>query len=146
MTKPVLGTFTALLLAFLGGWVWSAHGSSAFDRGLPSSELRNDLMEAQTSLLAARVDLYERSFRSASRRLEDARALLRRAAQRGKYLGWRDEENRLDLDRFEAEIDEAQRLLRQLGQGVDSVAPRRQGVVDRCPRIRAASAGLTAVS
>ena len=37
-------------------------------------------------------------------------------------LGWRDEVKRLDLARFEADIDEAQRLLGQLDQGANGRA------------------------
>ena len=131
MTKPVLRTFAALLVALLGGWLWNAPGSSDLDRALRASELRDDLLKAHTSLLGARVDLYERNFRSASRQLDDARGLLRRAEERGRRLGWRDEVKRLDLARFEADIDEAQRLLGQLDQGADSLVPHGQGIFER---------------
>jgi len=123
MTKPVVGAFVALLIALLGGWLWDASGNSDLDRALRASGLRDDLREAHTSLLGARVDLYERNFRSASRHLEDARRLLRRAEERGRRLGWQDEVKRLDLARSEAEIDEAQRLLRQLDQGANPPVP-----------------------
>jgi len=128
MTKYVLGAFAALLVALLGGWLRGAPGNSDLDRALRASELREDLLEAQTSLVRARVDLYERNFRSASRQLEDARGLLRRAEERGKRLGWRDEVKRLDLARFEADINEAQRLLGQLDQGANSLVPHGQGI------------------
>jgi chromosome segregation ATPase len=134
MTKPVLGAFAALLIALLGGWLWDAPGSSELDRTLRASELRDDLLEAHTSLLGARVDLYERNFRSASRQLEDARGVLRRAEERSARLGWRDEVKRLDLARFEADIDEAQRLLDQLDQGANSLVPRQgQAVFESVP-------------
>ena len=131
MTKPVLRVFAALLVALLGGWLWGTPGNSDLDRALRASELRDDLLKAHTSLLGARVDLYERNFRSASRQLDDARGLLRRAEERGRRLGWRDEVKRLDLARFEADIDEAQRLLGQLDQGADSLVPRGQGIFER---------------
>jgi hypothetical protein len=123
MTKPVLGAFAALLVALLGGWLWGAPGRSDLDRALRASELRADLLEAHTSLLGARVNLYEGNLRSASRQLEHARGLLRRAEERGKRLGRRDDVKRLDLAGFEAYIDQAQRLLGQLDQGASSLVP-----------------------
>ena len=123
MTKSVVGAFVALLIALLGGWLWDAPGNSDLDPALRGSELGDDLREAHTSLLAARVDLYESNFRSASQHLENARRLLRQAEERGRRLGWQDEAKRLDLARSEAEIDEAQRLLRRLDQGADSHVP-----------------------
>jgi hypothetical protein len=121
--KTVLGAFAALFIALLGGWLWGAPGHPDVDRALRASELRADLLGAQSALVGARVDLYERNFRSASRQLEDARGLLRRAEERGNRLGWRDEVKRLDLASFEADIDEAQRLLGQLDQGADALMP-----------------------
>ena len=134
MPKTVLGAFAPLLIALLGGWLWGAPGHPDVDRALRASELRADLLGAQSALVGARVDLYERNFRSASRQLEDARGLLRRAEERGNRLGWRDEVKRLDLARFEADIDEAQRLLGQLDQGVSSLVPRGQGLLEGVPR------------
>ena len=134
MTKPVVGAFVALLIALLGGWLWDAAGSTDLDRALQASELRDDLREAHTSLLGARVDLSERDFHSASRRLEDARGLLRRAEARGKRLGWRDQVQRLDLAAFEADIDEAQRLLGQLlDQGAAALGPQGAALVEGLP-------------
>jgi hypothetical protein len=60
---------------------------------------------------------------SCLRAATEARALLRSAEERGSRLGWRDEETRIDLARFEADIDEAQRLLGQLDTGAGSPAP-----------------------
>lgn len=135
MTKPALGAFVALLIALLGGWLWGAPENSDLDRALRASELRDDLLDAHTSLLGAREDLYEGNFRSASRHLEDARGLLRRAEERGKRLGWRDEVKRLDLASFEADIDETQQLLGQLDQGANSLVPGARIPSKRVPRI-----------
>jgi hypothetical protein len=133
-TRPVIGALAALLIALGGAWLWGASGHRDLDRALRASELRDDLLEAHTSVLGARVDLYEGNFPSASRRLEDARRLLRQAEERGTRLGWRDEVKRLDLARFEADIDEAQRLLGQLDQGADPLAPRSEGLLQGVPR------------
>ena len=125
-TKSLLGAFGALLLAVLAGWLWGASGHADLERALRASELRHDLREAHASLLGARVELDERNFSSASRHLDNARSLLRRAEERGQRLGWRDEVTRLNLERFEADIDKAQRLLGQLDPGAASGVPQGQ--------------------
>ena len=131
MTKRVLGVSLALLVVLLWGWLWGAPGTSDLDRALRASALRADLLDAQISLVGARVDLYERNFGSAGRQLEHARDLLRRAAERGKGLGWRDEVQQLDVARFEADIDKAQRLLGQLDQGDGSPVPEGRDLLER---------------
>lgn len=129
MSKPVLGAL-ALALALLGGWRWAGPDEVELVRALQASEFRDDLREAHTSLLGAHVDLYERNFPSARRRLEEARGRLRRAEERGRRLGWRDEVTRLDLASFEADLDEAQRLLRRLDQEANSLVPEDQGILE----------------
>ena len=116
----VPGACAALLVALVAGLAWGVAGHRDLDRTLEASALRDDLVEAHASVLGACVDLYERDFRSASRRLQQARGLLRRADQRGRRLGWIDEVARLDLARFEADIDEAQRLLAQFDREATS--------------------------
>ncbi len=132
--KSVLGALAALLIVLAGAWLWGAPGHRDFDRALPTSELQDALREAQISLLRARVDLDEGNLLSASRQLEEARGQLRRADERGARLGWPAEVKRLDLARFEADIDEAQRLLGQLDRGAGSLGPRRQTLVEGVPR------------
>jgi hypothetical protein len=124
----------ALLIVLAGTWLWGAPGHRDFDRALLTSELQDALREAQISLLRARVDLDEGNLLSASRQLEEARGLLRRADERGTRLGWPGEAKRLDLARFEADIDEAQRLLGQLDRGAGSLGPRRQTLAEGVPR------------
>ena len=128
--KTVLGAFAALFVALLGGWLWTAPRTSDLERALRAIELQSDLREAHASLLGARVDLYEGDFSSATRHLENARDLLRRADARARRLGWQDEVTELDAARFEADLDEAQRLLGQLEQGAGSPWPLGHGLVD----------------
>lgn len=130
MAKALVAVSGALLLAVLAGWFWGASGHADLERALRASELRDDLREAHTSLLAARVELNERDLSAASRHLENARSLLRRAEERGQRLGWRDEVIPLDLVRFEAEIDLAQRLLGQLDPRATSLVPEPQALVE----------------
>jgi hypothetical protein len=134
MIKTVLGASAVLLITLLGGWIWGAGGNADIGREIRASELRDDLLQAHLSLLGALVDVYEYRFRSASRRLEDARGLLRQARERGTLLGWRAGVTRLDLDYFEAEIDTAQRLLGQLDPGANALVPQGQGIVDGAPK------------
>ena len=123
MATHLLGAVVVLLVALLGGWIWGATGHAGPDRAVRASELREDLSGAHTSVLGARVALYERNFGSASRQLEDARSLLRRAEERGRRLDRPAELTRLHLASLEADIDEAQRLLGRLDREADPVVP-----------------------
>jgi hypothetical protein len=96
------------------GWLWGASGRWDLRLALQAAELRNDLLEARTSLLAARVDLYDADFRDMSRQLEDARKFADRAGGRLRNLGWKDEAHQLDLAGFGAGIEAAQRLVARL--------------------------------
>jgi hypothetical protein len=126
--KAVLGVFVALLVAGLGGWFWGASGTRAVDRALQESELRNDLLEARSSVLSARLDLYTINFGDASRRLEDARGALRRADEQLKSLGRQDDVKRLE-PAF-TRIDEAQRLAGQLDQSANARAAEAAKIID----------------
>jgi len=127
-TKLVLGVFVALLVALLAGWLWGASGKWDLDRALQVSELRTDLLQARSSVLVARLDVYSVNFGDASRHLEDARGLLRRAGERLKSLGRPDDVKRLDLALVR--IDEAQRLAGQLDQEANSRAAEAAQTID----------------
>ena len=105
-----VGVFVALLLGLLGGWLWGASARVHLDRALQAAELCNDLVEARTSLLAARVDLDDADFDGMSRHLAAAREFADSAGVRLENLGWRDESQRLELAGIAAEIDAAARL------------------------------------
>ena len=107
MTK-VIAVAVALLVVASGAWLWCASGRSAMARALQSSELRADLLDARASTLDARVAIYSVNFGEASRHLEDARGLLRRADKRLNALGLTDEVKQLQTAL--AGIDDAQRL------------------------------------
>lgn len=120
---------TALLLALVGAWLSISRGQAHVDRALQSFALRDDLHEAHASLLGARVDLYERNYVSAGRRLENARDLLRRAQERSLERRTGPAVTPRDMAVLEADLDEAQRLLARLGQEPGAtVLP---GTVDR---------------
>ena len=70
----------ALLAAFGGGWAGGASGRWEANRALRAALVQNDLLEARVSLLHARVSLYEGDVADVTRRLEEARAFVERAA------------------------------------------------------------------
>jgi len=127
-TKLGLGVFVALLVGVLGGWLWGTSGKRAVDGALQASEVRNDLLEARSSVLGARLDLYIVNFGDASRHLEDARGALRRAEEQLKSLGRQDDVKRLEL--AFARIDEAQRLAGQLDQSSNARAAEAAKMID----------------
>lgn len=118
--KLALGVLVALLVAGAGGWLWGASGRWENERALQRAELRNDLLEAHSLLLAARLSIYDVNFGDASRHFENAKAFLRRTEERLKSLGSAEDAERLDL--AVATIDEAQRMAGQLDQGANSRA------------------------
>jgi hypothetical protein len=120
MTKLVLGIAGGLAVAFLVGWTWGTSGRSAMVRALQTSELRRELLGGRAATLDARVAIYSVNFGEASRHLEDARGLLRRADDRLKSLGRDDEVQQ--IERALASIDEAQRMAGKLDQGANSRA------------------------
>jgi len=122
MLKRV-GAFAALLVCLLGGWFWGASDKWHLDRALQAAELRNDLLEAHFSLLAARVDLDDADFREMTRHLAAARGFAVRAGARLENLGWRDEAQRLDLAGIGAEIEAATRLGARLDREARAGAP-----------------------
>ena len=126
--KLVLGVFVALVVVLLGGWFWGTSGNRDLNRDLQASELRNGLLEARSSVLDARLELYSVNFGDASRHLEDARAQLRRAEEQLKSLGQQDDVARLEpaLTR----IDEAQRLAGQLDQSANARAAEAAKIID----------------
>ena len=127
--KLVLGVLIALVVVLLGGWIWGASGKGTLDRALEASELSNDLLEARSSVLAARLDLYSVNFGDTSRHLESARAQLGRAEEQLKGLGRKDDVKQLQTAL--AQIDEAQRLARRLDQSANTRAAEAATIIDK---------------
>jgi hypothetical protein len=120
MMKTALGIAAGLAIALLAGWLWGRSGRPDMTTALHTSELRGELLGARAATLDARVAIYNVNFGEASKHLEDARGLLRRADERLKSLG-RDDEVRL-VQTALASIDEAQRMAGKLDQGANSRA------------------------
>jgi hypothetical protein len=118
--KLALGMVAGLAVALLAGWILGRSGRPDMAPALQTSELRGELLGARAAALDARVAIYNVNFGEASRHLEDARGLLRRADARLKSLG-RDDEVR-QVQTALASIDEAQRTAGKLDQSANSRA------------------------
>jgi hypothetical protein len=76
------------ILVVLGlGYAWGASGRSVVQSALDDSRQHLDVAEARGAILDARVSLYNNNFGDASRRLEDAKAPLRRVKDRMQDAG-----------------------------------------------------------
>jgi hypothetical protein len=120
MTKLVLKIAVGLAVALLAGWIWGRSGRSDMARALQTSEVRSELLGARAAVLDARMAIYSVDFGQASKHLEDARGVLRRADERLKSLG-RDNEVR-QVETALASIDDAQRMALKLDQNANSRA------------------------
>jgi hypothetical protein len=119
MTKLVSGAVAVFVAAF-GGYLWGTSGRSSRAWAVQTAELRGDLLGARAATLDARVAVYSVNFGEASRHLEDARGLLRRADERLKSLGRDDEVKQVETAL--AGIDDAQRLAGKFDQNANSRA------------------------
>jgi hypothetical protein len=118
--KLILGIAAGLAVALLAVWIWGRSSRAEMTPALQASELRGELLGARAAVLDARVAIYSVNFGEASRHLEDARGLLRRADERLKSLG-RDDEFR-QVQTALASIDDAQRMAGKLDQSANTRA------------------------
>lgn len=119
-TKLILGVAAAVLVAFFAGWAFATWGGPDTAAALREAELRGELLGARAAVLDARVAIYSVNFGQASAHLENARGLLRRAAERLTALG-RDAEAAQAASALAA-IDEAQRMAGKLDQSANTRA------------------------
>ena len=87
----------ALIVTLGLGYAWGASGRWTVEIALEDSRQQLDLAGARADLLEARVSLYNNNFGDASRRLEDAKAPLRKVKDPELNL------NVVDLDGLAAE-------------------------------------------
>ena len=120
MPKLVLGIAGGLFVALAAGWIWGTVGQSDRVRALQTAELRSELLGARAAVLDARMAIYSVNFGEASRHLEDALGLLRRADERFKATG-REHDTALVQAALTA-IDDAQRMAGKLDQSANSRA------------------------
>jgi len=93
--KAMAVMLLALCLAVLGGWVWGSLGRTQAEDALRLSGTRLHQSGARSSLLEARVNLFEHNFGEAGRHLVSARADLLTVAQSLDARGERDAAGRL---------------------------------------------------
>jgi hypothetical protein len=110
--KLILAGLVAIIVTLGLGYASGAYGRSSIQGALDEAREQLDLAEARGHLLDARVSLYNMNFGDASRRLEEAKAPLRRTRER--YA----DEDKDDAARALAtaleQVDEAQRLANKL--------------------------------
>ena len=118
--RLILVGFVGLVVTLGIGYAWGSSGRRAMQSTLDGTQQHLDVAEARTSLLEARVALYNVNFGDASRRFEDAKAPLRRIRKR-----YADEGNDEAVRRIAAaleQVEEAQRLAGKLDQAANSKA------------------------
>ena len=123
-----LAAVVGILVAFGAGWFLGSSGQSELYLSAQAAELRSDLFEARSSVLAARVDLYNVNFGNASRNLESAKRIVSRASERLKTSGREEEAKRLDPAL--TQLDEAQALAGRFDQGANARAGNAAQTID----------------
>lgn len=114
-------TILVALIVTLGlGYAWGASGRWTVETALEDSRQQFDLAGARADLLEARVSLYNNNFGDASRRLEDAKAPLRKVKDRLQDDG--ESGRAAGIDAALQHVDEAQRLAGQLDPAANSRA------------------------
>ena len=118
--RLVLIAFIVLIVTLGIGYGWGAGGRRAIQTTLENAQQHLDVAEARTSLLEARVSLYNVNFGDASRRFEDAKAPLRRIQKR--YADDGNDEGARRIGAAIEQVGEAQRLAGKLDQAANSKA------------------------
>jgi hypothetical protein len=120
MMKQALAIAAGLAVALLVGWMLGRSGRLDLGPALQTAQLRVELLGARAAVLDARVAIYNVNFGEASRHLEDARSLLRRANDQLKSLGRDDEVKQVQTAL--TSMDDAQRMAGKLDQSANSRA------------------------
>jgi hypothetical protein len=110
--RLALAALVTLIVVLGLGYAWGVSGRSAIENALQASRQQLDMAEARGAILDARVSLYNNNFGDASRRLEDAKAPLRRLRQQLQEAG----ENgpAASIETAVRHVDEAQQLAARL--------------------------------
>jgi hypothetical protein len=117
----VLLSVVIVLMVVLGlGYTWGASGRDLLESALSESRQHLDLAEARGAVLDARVSLYNNNFGDASRRLEDAKAPLRKVRTRFQDEG--EGQAASSIDAALTHIEEAQRLAGRLDPSANTRA------------------------
>ena len=118
VAKLILAALVAAIITLGFGYAWGAYGRSSVQTALDEARQQLDLAEARGHLLDARVSLYNMNFGDASRRLEEAKAPLRRTHQR--FVDDDKDDAARALATALEQVDEAQRLANKLDQAANT--------------------------
>ena len=110
----------ALIVCLGVGYAWGASGRRVVQTALERAQQQLDLAEARGALLDARVSLYNNNFGDAARRLDDAKAPLRKVKQRYQDDG--ESRAAASIDAALGHVDEAQRLAGKLDPAANTRA------------------------
>jgi hypothetical protein len=120
------------LLALAGGYVWGASGRLELQSRLHETDLRVQVSDARTRLLAARVDLYSLNFGAATQDLEAAKIPLQAVIQRYESEG--DATRATAAQSALAAVEKARRLAAQLDQSAQGAAADALAALERAAR------------
>ena len=118
--RLALSLLVALVVCLGLGFAWGSSGRGVLETALEDSRQQLDLAEARGALLDARVSLYNNNFGDASRRLEDAKAPLRKVKARYQDAGR--SQSASSIDAALTHVDEAQRLAVRLDPSANTRA------------------------
>ena len=110
----------ALVLVFGAGWITGSAGRSAAEDARREADGRADFAEARGRIMEGRVSLFLVNFGDASRRFEDARAIVERAQTRLREIGEAERAGRLEI--VLTNLREAQRLAAALDASAQNAA------------------------
>ena len=110
----------ALVVAFGAGWIVGSSGRSAAEDERRQAEERADFGEARARILGGRVSLFLVNFGDASRRFEEARAIVERAQTRLREMGQAERAGRLEI--VLTNLRDAQRLAAALDASAQNAA------------------------
>ena len=132
LLKIIGGVALGFLLALAAGYVWGASGRVEVQSRLHDTDLRVQVSDARTRLLAARVDLYSLNFGAATQNLEAAKVPLQAVVQRYDRDG---EPARVtDAQSALASAEKARRLAAQLDQSAQGAAADALAALERATR------------
>ncbi len=120
------------ILALAGGYVWGASGRLELQSRLHDSDLRVQVSDARTRLLAARVDLYSLNFGAATQNLEAAKIPLQAVVKRYESDG--DAARVTDGQQALAAAEKARRLAAQLDQSAQGATADALAALERATR------------
>jgi hypothetical protein len=128
----VLAAALAVLLLFVGGWVWGGWGRSATDRALADAQIRNQLLDARGAVLDGRLEIYVVNFGNASRHFERAKERL--TAARAQMTSAGRDQAVPRVDEALKQLDEAQNLAGLLDQAANSKGAAAAAIIDEVLR------------